>query len=233
LYRDLIWPRGSGASAPPGTMARIPAGPFKLGSGQEAQLDAFAIDVHEVTNAQYGEFIDAGGYTKHEFWSEAGWEWLQNKGRQQPAYWDNEQLNGPTQPVVGVTWYEAEAYCAWAGKMLPTEQQWEKACRGDDGRRFPWGNEPLPPSAASSGDSSHFVPAAVGGSPQTQSPYGVHDLVGNVLEWTRTTRADRQIVLCGGSGSHRSQTVDCGRRHTLLPGISANFIGFRCQATVP
>ncbi|MGQ4808660.1 Formylglycine-generating enzyme [Candidatus Entotheonellaceae bacterium PAL068K] len=233
-YRDLVWPHKRRATARPGTVARIPAGSFKRDDGQSATLDAFTIDVYEVTNAQYGQFIEAGGYTTQELWSADGWAWLQPKQRQQPSYWDNPQLNAPDQPVIGVAWYEAEAYCRWAGKMLPTELQWEKACRGAEGRAFPWGNEPLSDAdAASPGQGQFTVPVAVGQTPHTQSPYGVHDLAGNVLEWTHSTRDDRQIVLCGGSGDQATSRVGCGVRYALLPGISANFIGFRCQSTVP
>lgn len=236
FYRDLIWPH---TTRPMTTstgvryqaMARVPAGRFKGSDGHDIQLDAFEIDVHEVTNADYRQFIDAGGYTNRQFWSAEGWEWLQAKSRRQPTYWDNEQLNTPTQPVVGVTWYEAMAYCQWAGKALPTERQWEKACRGNDGRAFPWGNQPLlQPHQDPGGDRAQY-PLPVGSAPQTDSPYGVQDLAGNVLEWTQTTRDDQQMVLCGGSGSHYAQNVGCGVRHALLPGIAANFIGFRCQST--
>jgi formylglycine-generating enzyme required for sulfatase activity len=228
-YRDLAWSHTQRANALPGTMVRIPAGAFKRGNGQTITLDTFAIDVYEVTNAQYRRFIDAGGYTARKFWSEEGWAWLQRKKRHQPSYWDDPQLNAPKQPVVGVSWYEAEAYCRWAGKALPTELQWEKACRGNDGRIFPWGNEPLPQPTTES-NPPFTTPAAVGSAPQTQSPYGVHDLAGNVLEWTRTARDGQQMVLCGGSGDSHAQNVGCGVRYTLLPGISANFIGFRCQS---
>jgi iron(II)-dependent oxidoreductase len=233
-YRDQVWPRTHPASARPGAMVRIPAGGVTQGKEPAVTLAAFAIDVYEVTNAQYRQFIDAGGYTTREVWSEAGWSWLQSKKRQQPSYWDDPQLNAPDQPVVGVAWYEAEAYCRWAGKALPTELQWDKACRGSDGRAFPWGNAPLTRSDVGQESRPEYTtPAAVGSSPQAQSPYGVHDLAGNVLEWTRTSHDDDQIVLCGGSGDSHAPNVGCGVRYMLLPGISANFIGFRCQSTTP
>ncbi len=223
-YRDMVWPRAHRASVRMGSMAQIPAGDA---------LEAFAIEVHEVTNAQYRQFIDAGGYTTQALWPEASWAWLQARKRQQPSYWDNPQFNTPEQPVVGVGWYEADAYCRWAGKALPDERQWEKACRGEDGRAFPWGNEPLPQLGTDSEPPKPFTAAApVGSTPQTQSPYGVHDMAGNVLEWTHTAR-DGQMVLCGGSGSSHAQNVGCGIRYTLLPGIAANFIGFRCQSATP
>jgi formylglycine-generating enzyme required for sulfatase activity len=236
-YQSVIWPR---QEHPPGrleNMARIPGGLFIQGDGHKVMLEAFAIDINEVTNAQYRQFIDAAGYTNQDLWSEAGWHWARSTDRHQPSYWEDAQLNVPAQPVVGVSWYEADAYCRWAGKALPTESQWEKACRGDDQRTFPWGNAPLAPATAnerSSNEPQQFLaPAAVGSTPQTQSPYGVHDLAGNVLEWTQTARSNQQLVLCGGSGNAQSRTVGCGVRYTLFPGIAANFIGFRCVSTAP
>jgi formylglycine-generating enzyme required for sulfatase activity len=236
-YHELIWPREQRPTMRPGNMARIPAGPFTRGDGQKTTVAAFAIDIYEVTNVQYRQFIDAGGYTTQEFWSEEGWRWIRNKERRQPSYWDSDQFNASEQPVVGVSWYEAEAYCRWAGKALPTEIQWEKACRGSDQRAFPWGNTPLQqPAAGDPGRGAQqpfLTPAVVGSAPQAQSPDGVHDLAGNVLEWTQTVRSGQQIVLCGGSGDPRSSQVGCGVRYSLLASISANFIGFRCVSTTP
>jgi formylglycine-generating enzyme required for sulfatase activity len=233
-YRDLAWPRSEPTRAPQGTMARIPAGPLARSSGPPVTLEAFAIDVYEVTNAQYRQFIEAHGYTTRDFWTDDGWSWLQQKSRRQPSYWDQAPFNAPNLPVVGVTWYEAEAYCRWAGKTLPTELQWEKACRGNDARRFPWGNDPLPQAQSTEATAPEVAALRpVGSSLQTQSPYGVHDMAGNALEWTLSRRDGQQIVLCGGSGHGHRRDVGCDVRYTLLPGISANFIGFRCQAATP
>lgn len=225
-HRDMVWPQSQRATVQLGSMAQIPAG---------GGLAAFAVEVHEVTNAQYRQFIEAGGYTTQTLWAEDGWAWLQARDRKQPSYWDNEQFNAPEQPTVGVTWFEADAYCRWAGKALPNERQWERACQGDDGRKFPWGDHPMPPAqtaATEEAGTPYSAPAVVGRMPQTQSPYGVHDMAGNVLEWTQTAR-DSQMVLCGGSGGSHASNVGCDVRYTLLPGIAANFIGFRCQSAQP
>ncbi|MCZ6872388.1 MAG: SUMF1/EgtB/PvdO family nonheme iron enzyme [bacterium] len=225
-HRDMVWPRTHRTAVQIGAVAQIPAGDG---------LDAFSIEVHEVTNTQYRQFIEAGGYTTKGWWAEDGWAWLQARKRRQPSYWDSSQFKAPDQPVVGIAWYEADAYCRWAGKALPNERQWEKACQGEDGRKFPWGDEPLRRSqteTTSESDKLFMAPAVVGSMPQTQSPYGVHDMAGNVLEWTQTAR-DGQVVLCGGSGSSYTPNVGCGVRYTLLPGIAANFIGFRCQLATP
>ena len=208
-------------------MVRVPAGAFQRGDGTTATLAAFAIDVYEVTNAEYRRFIADGGYAEAGYWLPEGWAWRQSKGREQPSYWDNEDFNAARQPVVGVTWYEADAYCRWAGKSLPEEPQWDKACRGIDGRAFPWGNEPL--AGEGVGQSAFTLPVGVGDMPQTPSPYGVYDLAGNVLEWSGTANERGARVLCGGSGASDSRHVGCGVRSALLPGVAANFVGFRCQ----
>ena len=233
-YRDLVAtfdvePAPVAPSMPSmGDTVRIPAGAYQRGDGTAATLEAFAIDVHEVSNADYRRFIADGGYAEAGYWLPAGWAWRESKEREQPSYWENEDFNAARQPVVGVTWYEADAYCRWAGKSLPDEPQWDKACRGIDGRAFPWGSEPL--AAEGTGQSSFTLPVAVGDMPQTPSPYGVYDLAGNVSEWSGTAANDRGgRVLCGGSGANDSRHVGCGVRSVLLPGVSANFVGFRCQ----
>lgn len=230
-YHDLVVTvdaEPAAAELPPvEDMVRVPAGAFQRGDGTTAVLEAFAIDVYEVTNAAYRRFITAGGYAEASYWLPEGWAWRQSKGRERPSYWDNEDFNTPQQPVVGVTWFEADAYCRWAGKSLPDELQWDKACRGIDGRAFPWGNEPL--AGEGTGQSSFTLPVGVGDTPQTPSPYGAYDLAGNVLEWSNSANDRGARVLCGGSGAGDSRHVGCGVRSVLLPGVSANFVGFRCQ----
>jgi hypothetical protein len=111
-------------------MVLVSAGEFTMGSNDyddekpvhQVSLDAFYIDKYEVTNALYRKFMQA-------------------TGRQAPAYWNDKNFNAPNQPVVGVSWDDAQAYCAWAGKRLPTEAEWEKAARGTDARIYPWGNQ--------------------------------------------------------------------------------------------
>jgi len=142
-------------------------------------LDAFWIDKTEVTNAQYRECVEAGACTAS-------------------AYADESDYNGDQQPVVGVDWSQAKAYCEWAGVRLPTEAEWEKAARGTDGRTYPWGNEwdvqttrrcnfsdkndPTGPSDTEA-DDGYARTAPVGSYLAGASPYGVLDMAGNVWEW--------------------------------------------------
>ena len=193
--------RFSVASEPPKDMILIPAGEFIMGTDSEeanadqkpahqVYLDAFYIDKHEVTNAEYEEFILAGGYKKKEFWTEEGWdciqkfqfggdEWYQVETPLQ--YGENSVSTDPDHPVIGASWYEAKAYANWAGKRLPTEAEWEKAARGTDGRFYPWGNE------MDFSRLSYFPHVTkvqtVGSFANGASPYGVLDMAGSVWEW--------------------------------------------------
>lgn len=195
-------------------MVLVPAGDFTMGSttGNSGELpvhtvylDAFYIDKYEVTNAQFKQFINASGYTNQAYWSAAGWNARTSGGWTQPLYWtDGDYHSGPTWPdfpVVGVSWYEAEAYANFAGKRLPTEAEWEKAARGTDQRTYPWG-EGLDGSRANyygSGDpyedgyNNGSTPAgfydgrldSTSNFQTTDSPsfYGAYDMAGNVWEW--------------------------------------------------
>jgi formylglycine-generating enzyme required for sulfatase activity len=125
-------------------------------------LDAFWIEVHPVTVAQYAKFLDETGNRK-------------------PEYWDDERLNAPDQPVVGVSWRDASAYCEWAGVRLPTEAEWEKAARGGlVKKRFPWGDEDADKTRANYGRNVG-KPTPVGQYPA--NGYGLYDMAGNVWEW--------------------------------------------------
>jgi len=154
-------------------MVSVPAGEFWMGSEdghpeekprRRVYLDAFRIDKYEVTNTLYRRFMDATGHRA-------------------PKFWTDSSVNEPNQPVVGVSWHDAGAYCRWAGKRLPTEAEWEKAARGTDGRKYPWGDQ-WDSSRAHSGESRwRRNPAAVGSYASGVSPYGADDMAGNVWEW--------------------------------------------------
>ena len=131
-------------------------------------LGAYYMDVYEVSNAHYTEFIKATDYPA-------------------PAYWDHHKLNQPNQPVTGVNWYDANAYCHWANKRLPTEAEWEKAARGPVGYLYPWGNK-LDFSKANfaRGDSGkNHVTSNVDSHPEGKSYYGLYNMAGNVFEWVQ------------------------------------------------
>lgn len=190
----------------------VPAGEFTMGTSTDpwaldnerpahpVRLPGFAIDAAPVTNAQYLEFIADGGYRRPELWSERGWAHRVEADLTAPQFWQQDGGNTwwrrvfgtmtplrPQQPVVHVCWFEAQAYATWAGKRLPTEAEWEKAARFDPAtgrsRRYPWGDADPGESTANLGQ-RHLEPADVGAYPAGASPTGVHQLIGDVWEWT-------------------------------------------------
>ena len=134
-----------------------------------------------MTNEQYGQFLESirlsGDHSKCAPREPAGTEHT-------PSAWSDTRFNGPNQPVTGLDWFDAWAYAEWAGKHLPTEAQWEKAARGTDGRRFPWGNE-WDVSKYNAGGILGRT-ANVGSYPDDRSPFGCLDMAGNVREWVRS-----------------------------------------------
>ncbi|PRX17889.1 ergothioneine biosynthesis protein EgtB [Actinoplanes italicus] len=162
-------------------------------------VPAFWIDAAPITNGQYLAFMDAGGYDDPRWWSERGRQHRQKANLTAPLHWIRDRDGwlynrfgrvepvNPDEPVVHVCFYEAEAYAAWAGKRLPTEAEWEKAARWDPAtgrsRRYPWGDDPPGPRHANLGQ-RHLSPAPAGAYPDGASPQGVHQLIGDVWEWT-------------------------------------------------
>jgi gamma-glutamyl hercynylcysteine S-oxide synthase len=148
-----------------------------------------------VTNEEYQQFVDAGGYDDRPAWSDDGWKWRTSVGAKHPVYWersgagyafrryDRVEALRPHAPVVHVCWYEADAYCRWAGRRLPTESEWELAASTPDKRRFPWGNGPPSPERASL-DGRFGGTVDVGAFSMGDGAYGHRQLIGNVWEWT-------------------------------------------------
>lgn len=219
-------------------MILVPAGPFLRGSdefdleGPAATVDvaAFWIDRYPVTGAQYLKFVEATGHRPPPDW-EAG----------------HPVLGREDHPVERVSWHDARAYAFWAGKRLPTEAEWEKAARGTDGRRFPWGN---------TFDERHCIvwdhamvldvtTMPVTSHPSGASPYGVEQLGGNVEEWVEdellpypgsshvsASAAGGLRVVRGGSWFYTQEHTRCAYRRGLLPEFTgwtqAGGPGFRC-----
>ncbi len=256
----------------------VPAGPFLMGTYKEdtpalskrfggglvwyeqekpqrqVNLPTFRISQYPVTNAQYAAFVQDGGYTEkwRRCWTQAGWRW--KRGRSEPDTFGGV-FDLPNHPAVGMTWYEAVAFCRWLterlralgeiepgeGVTLPSEAEWEKAARGQDGHIFPWGNKP-DPNRANYWDTGIGSTSAVGCFPGGASPYGVLDLSGNVWEWTRSVykgypydpedgREDLEAgdvrVLRGGAFGYNEYGVRCARRERYDPNNRTDHVGFR------
>ncbi|MBY0442677.1 MAG: SUMF1/EgtB/PvdO family nonheme iron enzyme, partial [Mycobacteriaceae bacterium] len=193
-----------------GTSVLVPGGPFVLGvdaveepfaldnecPAHLVEVPAFRIGRVPVTNAEWQNFVDDGGYTQSQWWSPRGWQHRCTAGLVAPQFWGpdgtrirfgyREDLPG-NEPVQHVSYFEAEAYAAWAGARLPTEVEWEKACAWDpvtsQRRRYPWGDAQPSADRANLGGVA-LRPAAVGAYPAGASAYGVEQLLGDVWEWT-------------------------------------------------
>ncbi|MEE8187654.1 MAG: SUMF1/EgtB/PvdO family nonheme iron enzyme, partial [Kiloniellales bacterium] len=179
-----------------GEMVVIPAGDFLMGDGSERHnlsLPDYRLAKYPLTNVEYRRFIDAGGYRDKSWWTEAGWLEIGQK-QNEPRFWQDERFNKPNQPTIGLSWYECVAYCRWLSAetgqfhRLPTEAEWEKGARGDDGRAYPWGNEFDPDrlNGRGPGDRQVFASTPVGLYPAGVSPFGLFDCAGNVWEWCAT-----------------------------------------------
>ncbi|MCL4458585.1 MAG: formylglycine-generating enzyme family protein [Chloroflexi bacterium] len=214
-------------------MVYVPAGYFVLGSSdgdvdetpvQEVYLDAFYIDKYEVTVGEFNRFVEAAGYKSDGNWSvylKPGYE----------AY-----------PVVRVSWRDANTYAQWAGKRLPTEAEWEKAARGTDGRKYPWGNI-WDPSRVNSLEGGLMSFTKVDEYPRGVSPFGAYNMVGNVLEWTSSlykpypynpqdgredATAEGKRVLRGGYYGLPTYFVRTTIRYKHDPNYFDDYTGFRC-----
>ncbi|HEY7666334.1 MAG TPA: selenoneine synthase SenA [Xanthobacteraceae bacterium] len=209
-------PSMHGAGAWPGDV-EVPGGVWWLGStpadgfifdnekwAHEVAVEPFRIARAPVTNAEFAAFVEAGGYRTQEFWSDAGWAWRQQAGAERPVYWLEREGNGWTwrryrateqlpahAPVMFVNWHEAQAWCCWAKRRLPTEAEWEVAALGatlrnglaETRRRWPWGEASPTPEQANLEFSFHGpldVAACAGG----DSAFGCRQMIGNVWEWT-------------------------------------------------
>jgi len=235
----------------PPDMVYIPGGKFIMGTDEEefrilkdpfgytthlleprkrrvVYLKGFYIDKYEVTNREYKRFVDETGYHLPDHWLETG------------TYPEGEA----DYPVTFVSWWDAKAYARWAGKRLPTEEEWEKAARGTDGRLFPWGNR-FDRHKANTWERGVKGIHRVGEYEEGKSPYGVYDLAGNVMEWTATVYRQYQhlpgeeirdgeelwytkVIIRGGAWSSDGKDAQTFSRVIADPGIKSNGIGFRC-----
>jgi ergothioneine biosynthesis protein EgtB len=159
------------------------------------EVKPFAMARSPVTQGQFADFVDDGGYRRRELWSDEGWNWRESVQAFYPLYWSRNgqgwavRLYDSTLPLdpdvalIHVNWYEAEAYCRWAGRRLPTEAEWELAASGFEKREFPWGNEPPSPAHAQL-DARSLGCASAGAFVPGDTPEGLRQMIGNAWEWT-------------------------------------------------
>jgi formylglycine-generating enzyme len=248
-------------------MALIPAGEFQMGDSlgsiknalpvHTVYLDAFYMDVYEVTNAQYKKFVQATGHKEPEgYFYDVNNDWVLGKP------WQDKNYNGDNQPVLCVSWDDAKAYADWAGERLPTEAEWEKAARGGlSGKRYVWGDDLFPPKKPGNFadetagkildlwiiggyDDGYAYTAPVG--KFTPNGYGLYDMAGNVWEWCAdwydsdyyaislksnpTGPASGSVrVFRGGSWDYCSDSsLQVAGRFHYAPTTVYFILGFRC-----
>lgn len=170
---------------------------------------SYKIARYPITNADFARFVAMGGYDNQDWWTKHGWLWLQRSKQTKPMLFNSIRYNNPLQPVVGVTWYEAAAYCCWLTTKLreadllpdikhkirlPTLLEWERAVRHIDKRPYPWGNLAPDAERANYADTKLGLPSPVGCFPHGRAACGALDLVGNVDEWTATLWEEQDRV---------------------------------------
>jgi gamma-glutamyl hercynylcysteine S-oxide synthase len=263
--------------------AEIPGGTFRLGStpvmpfvfdnerwAHPVEVKAFAISRTAVMNAEYAAFVEDGGYRLREFWDEEGWLWRQNSEAERPVYW--QSLSGgrwlrrnfdqwvPLEedlPVLHVNWYEASAYCRWAGRRLPTEAEWEMAASSEYAieepgiaehkRLYPWGDSAPAPERANL-DWRNMCCIDARALPASESSFGCRQMIGNTWEWTASTFGPfpgftagpykeysapwfgDHKVLRGGCWATRSRLIRNNYRNFYKPDRRDVWAGFRTCA---
>lgn len=260
-----------------------PGGTFMLGAtgdipfvfdnekwAHQVSIQPFRIARAPITNAEFAAFVEEGGYRHRKWWSKSGWDWREKDGAEHPTYWQRESGGRWLQrrfnewlpliehhPIIHVNWYEAEAYCNWAGRRLPTEAEWESAASGEPTRdrceiagrkrRFPWGDEPPTPDRANL-DWSAGGCVDVGALPLGDSIFGCRQMIGNVWEWTATDFRpypgfvvdpykeysqpwfENHKVLRGGCWTTRSYLIRNTWRNFYIPDRRDVWAGFRTCA---
>ncbi|MGQ0680348.1 MAG: ergothioneine biosynthesis protein EgtB [Actinomycetota bacterium] len=257
------------------TEVLVGGGPFVMGTdiepwaydnerpAHQVELSSFYIDTAPVSNGEYLQFMEAGGYRERRWWSDEGWAWIQEQRIDRPQFWERHgsgvwhrtrfgrvETLPLDEPVQHVCFYEAQAFATWVGKRLPTEQEWEKAASWDPvsgtKRRYPWGDGP-PDLEKANLEQRLYRPAPVGAYPQGISPYGCHQMIGDVWEWTSSLFEPWPGYVCfpykeysdvffgkgfrvlrGGSWATHPLAVRTTFRNWDYPIRRQIFSGFRC-----
>ena len=237
-------------------LVAVPGGTFVMGDARGDANEAprtvtvapFRIMRHEVTNREFAAFVAATAHRTDPERSGFGYVWTGRWHKVLGARW--RRPNGPKgdlkgledHPVTQVSVRDAKAYCAWRGLRLPDEGEWEFAARGTDGRRYPWGDAPprqdgvrranfgTVPCCAADGSDGYVRTSPVGAFPAGASPFGLHDMAGNVWEWTRSPFPGRPdwFSLRGGGWGNDPYCLRAAYRHGNPPDIGLHMVGIRC-----
>jgi gamma-glutamyl hercynylcysteine S-oxide synthase len=260
----------------------VPGGAFRLGSppsepfvfdnekwSHAVSVRPFRIARAPVTNAEFAAFVADGGYRQRRHWDDEGWHWRESAGAEHPLYWQGAPSSGwsvrrfdrieplpPHQPIIHVNWHEANAWCRWAGRRLPSEIEWEVAAAakptadgslGDRQRRYPWGDA-APSRTLANLDGDALGPVDVAACPQGDSAFGCRQMIGNVWEWTASPFAPypgfsadiyadysapwfgTRKVLRGGAWATRGRMITNMYRNFFTPERRDIYAGFRTIA---
>jgi len=248
------------------TFVEIPEGPFLLGTSEDSEgehkphespqvtldLPAFEIARFPVTVAEYRRFIDDGGYRRKELWRDLGWTWREENRIELPRFFSEDERAEwhpyltANRPVVGASFYEAEAFARWANARLPTEAEWEKAARGPDGHEYPWGDDWID-DAAGHREVGPRKTVPVGVFPKGESPYGALDMVGSIWQWCadvfdahlyerideHTPRGEDEALVAGhrtvrgGAWNTLRYSLRCANRNSYPATARFSNLGFR------
>jgi formylglycine-generating enzyme len=248
---------GSSAQGAAAELIAIPGGRFVIGDTaggsderpRTVSVTPFQLMRREVTNAAFAAFVAATGHLSAAERRGFGYVWSGRWRRMPGADWrhpfgpESSLAGRADHPVVQVSAQDAAAFCAYHGWRLPSEAEWQRAARGADRRRFPWGDAPpaqpsaranfgTVPCCAPDGSDGHAKTAPVGSFPAGRSPFGVDDLAGNVWEWTssRLPGDPSKVVLKGGGWGNNPHCLRIAYRHGNPPDIGLDMVGFRCAA---
>jgi len=276
-YKPLTARRPTRHVEKPTGMVTISGGIYELGFNGEGfcydnelpehnvYLQPFKIDVTPVTNGEFMKFIDDGGYEEFSYWLSDGWDLVKEQRWKAPLYWEckedvwmKKDFRGyhkidPDEPVINVSYYEADACARWAGKRLPTEAEWEKAASYNEDLQkktlYPWGDEKPTTKHANLLESHIWTPSKIGSYPKGKSYYGCHQMIGDVWEWTSSEYmlypgykskfseytdkwAINQKVLRGGSFATTFNQIRNSYRNYFRPHDRILFAGFRCAKDI-